>query len=68
MLPLDPFIGEITDATININAKQRRRYRVPRHDLVAIPAKQLYKFRGGGGGEEGFGDAAKLGDNAGRGE
>lgn len=25
----------------------RRRYRVPRHDLVAIPAKQLYKFRGG---------------------
>lgn len=24
----------------------RRRYRAPRHDLVATPAKQLYKFRG----------------------
>jgi len=60
MLPLDPFIGEITDATININAKQRRRYRVPRHDLVAIPAKQLYKFRGEGRGGRGVWGRSKA--------
>lgn len=65
--PLDPFIGEITGADHQHQRETtRRRYRASRHDLVATPAKQLYKFRGDererGGRSDPEGGSARTGN------